>query len=285
MARTSRPRTPTVLTVLRTEQVAAHLVRVVLGGEGFDDFTPREETDSYVKLELPHGEDTVVRTYTVRRVDTVAREIWIDFVVHGDAGVAGPWARSVQPGTQVALRGPGGGYRPDPGADFHLLAGDETAVPGIAATLETLPADAVGAVFLEVSDDDDEVELTAPEGVSITWLHRGVPSSDAGPGLIDGDAPLVSAVRAMPWPDGDVQVFVHGEAETVMKHVRPYLRRERGIPAARASISGYWRRGRTEEGFRTWKRDLAEAEAATPASDTVGATSASATTAVTGARS
>ena len=263
--RTPATRTPTTLTVLRTETLSAHLVRVVLGGDGFDSFVPRAETDSYVKFELHSGDETVVRTYTVRRFDPVAREIWVDFVVHGDEGVAGPWARTVQPGTEVAVRGPGGGYRPDPEADFHLLAGDETAVPGIAAALEALPENAVGAVFLEVGDDDDEVDLTAPAGVEVTWLHRGVSSAEAGSGLIDGDAPLVSAVREMPWPDGDVQVFVHGEAETVMKHVRPYLRRERGIPAARASISGYWRRGRTEEGFRTWKRELSEQDDAAPA--------------------
>ena len=257
-----KPRTPVTLTVLRTEQVSAHLVRVVLGGAGFDAFTPREETDSYVKLELTSGDETVMRTYTVRHVDPEAREIWIDFVVHGDEGVAGPWARSVTAGTEIAVRGPGAGYLPDPAADFHLLAGDETAVPAIAVALESLHPDAKGAVFIEVGSGEDEVALTAPAGVEITWLHRGASSADAGPDVIDGDAPLVSAVRGMPWPEGDVQVFVHGEAETVMKHVRPYLRRERGVPAARASISGYWRRGRTEEGFRTWKKELADTESA-----------------------
>ncbi|WP_291084221.1 siderophore-interacting protein [Dietzia sp. UBA5065] len=251
---------PVTLTVLRTETVGAHLERVVLGGAGFDSFLPREETDSYVKLELPSEDGPVVRTYTVRRVDPAAQELWIDFVVHGDEGVAGPWARSVAPGTEVTVRGPGGGYRPDPGADFHLLAGDETAVPAIAVALESLPADAVGAAFLEVGVDDDELELTAPVGVPVTWVRRGTPTTDAGAGLVDGDAPLVAAVRGMPWPGGDVQVFVHGEAETVMKHLRPYLRRERGVPSDRASISGYWRRGRTEEGFRTWKRELADSE-------------------------
>lgn len=256
----AKPPTPTTLTVLRTETVTPHLVRVVLGGAGFGSFTARAETDSYVKLELPSDDGIVLRTYTVRRVDPVAREIWIDFVVHGDEGVAGPWARSVAPGTDVAVRGPGGGFRPDPGADFLLLAGDETAVPAIAAALESLPADAVGAAFLEVGGDDDEVAITAPAGVQVTWLHRGKPSAEAGTGMIDGDAPLVEAIRTMPWPTGDVQVFVHGEAETVMKHMRPYLRRERGLSADRASISGYWRRGRTEEGFRTWKRELAESE-------------------------
>ena len=256
--RTSPP--STTLTVLRTERVSAHLVRVILGGAGFDTFAPRAETDSYVKIELPAGDGPVVRTYTVRRVDPGAREIWIDFVVHGDEGVAGPWARSVAPGTDVVVRGPGGGYRPDPGADFHLLAGDETVVPAIAAALESLPADALGAVFLEVGGHDDEIPIAAPAGIDVTWLHRGASSADAGDGVIDGDAPLVAALRGMEWPGGDVQVFVHGEAETVMKHVRPYLRKERGVPAGRASISGYWRRGRSEEGFRTWKRELAESE-------------------------
>lgn len=248
------------LTVLRTERITPHLVRVVLGGENFDAFAPRAETDSYVKIELPHDGEVVVRTYTVRSVDPVAREISIDFVVHGDQGIAATWARTVAPGTEVTVRGPGGGYRPDPAADFHLLAGDESAVPAIAAALEDLASDATGAVFLEVGGADDELPLTAPAGVTVTWIHRGASSDQAGPEHIDGNAPLIEAIRGLEWPSGDVQVFVHGEAETVMKHLRPYLRNERGVPAARASISGYWRRGRTEEGFRTWKRDLAESE-------------------------
>lgn len=251
----------TTLTVLRTEIVGEHFVRVVLGGPGFEAFEPRAETDSYVKIELPSGGDTVLRTYTIRRVDPAAREIWIDFVVHGDDGIAGPWARSVTPGTDVVVRGPGGGYLPDPAADFHLLAGDETALPAIAAALEALPARARGAVFVEVAGPADELDLVRPAGVAVTWVHRGVAAGDAGPDTTEGNAPLVAAVESLPWPDGDVQVFVHGEAETVMKHLRPYLRKERGVPAARASISGYWRRGRTEEGFRVWKSQLAAADA------------------------
>jgi hypothetical protein len=50
---------------------------------------------------------------------------------------------------------------------------------------------------------------------------------------------------------------------TVNSRLRPYIRKERGIDAKWASsISGYWRRGRTEETFRQWKRELAEAEEA-----------------------
>ena len=45
-----------------------------------------------------------------------------------------------------------------------------------------------------------------------------------------------------------------------MHAIRPYLLRERGLDRSQVSISGYWRRGRTEEGFRVWKSELAEAE-------------------------
>lgn len=240
-----------VLTVLRTEQVAPHMMRVHLGGDGFDAFAPSECTDSYVKLQFGPAEEPTLRTYTVRSVDQDRRELAIDFVVHGDDGVAGPWAASAAAGDTLRLSGPGGAYRPDPTAHWHLLAGDESALPAISAAVEALPVDAVGQVFVEVSGADAEIAIKAPAGVSVTWVHRGAPGAEA---------PLVAAVRAAPWLPGDPHVFIHGEAEVVMHGLRPYIRKERGVPAARASISGYWRRGRTEEGFRTWKRDLAALE-------------------------
>jgi NADPH-dependent ferric siderophore reductase len=77
-------------------------------------------------------------------------------------------------------------------------------------------------------------------------------------------APLIEAVTTTQWLPGQVHVFIHGEAQTVMHNLRPHIRKERDVAAKWASsISGYWRRGRTEETFRRWKKDLAEAEAGT----------------------
>ena len=45
-----------------------------------------------------------------------------------------------------------------------------------------------------------------------------------------------------------------------MHGLRPYLFGERGLARDQVSISGYWRRGRTEEGFREWKSELRAAE-------------------------
>jgi NADPH-dependent ferric siderophore reductase len=270
--------------VVRTEQIAPHMVRIVLGGTGFDNFTPSEFTDSYVKIAIvPTGVDVdalprpltldsfkdldatqqpVVRTYTVRRADPAAREITIDFVVHGEHGVAGPWAASVQPGDPAYLMGPSGAYAPDPAADWHLLAGDEAGIPAISAAVEALPANAIGKVFIEVAGPQDEIPITAPEGVEVYWIYRGGRADLVSEDAAGDNAPLIAAVKEANWLPGQVQVFVHGEAQAVMHNLRPYLRKERGVDAKWASISGYWRRGRTEETFRQWKRELAEVEAA-----------------------
>ena len=82
----------------------------------------------------------MTRTYTVRSWAPAARELTLDFVVHGDEGLAGPWAQQAQPGQQVRFLGPGGAYSPSQDADWHLLAGDESALPAIAAALEAMPA-------------------------------------------------------------------------------------------------------------------------------------------------
>lgn len=268
--------------VVRTEQLTSHMVRVVLGGNGFDTFTPIEFTDSYVKLvfvaddvdvaalprpltldsfaDLPAAKQPVVRTITVRRADPVAREIAVDIAVHGDHGAAGPWAATAQPGQAMYVMGPSGAYAPDPAADWHLLAGDETAIPAISVALEALPANAIGQVFIEIAAPEDEVPLTAPDGVQLNWLYRGGRADLVGEDRAGDNAPLVEAVKTAFWMPGQVHAFVHGEAQAVMHNVRPYIRKERGVEAKWASISGYWRRGRTEETFRQWKKELAAAE-------------------------
>ncbi|GJO29586.1 hypothetical protein NJB1507_36910 [Mycobacterium marinum] len=270
--------------VVGTQQLAPHMVRVRVGGSGFDTFVPSEFTDSYVKLvfvahdvdvaalprpltldcfsSLPPEKQPAVRTLTVRRVDAAAREIVLDVVAHGEHGVAGQWAAAAQPGEPVYLMGPSGAYKPDPEADWHLLAGDESALPAIAAALEALPADAVGKAFIEVAGPDDEIELRAPESFQINWVYRGGRADLVSADRAGDHAPLIEAVKTALWLPGQVHVFIHGEAQAVMHNLRPYIRKERGVDAKWASsISGYWRRGRTEETFRQWKRELAESEA------------------------
>ncbi|MEU3371943.1 siderophore-interacting protein [Streptomyces sp. NPDC006711] len=251
--------------VVRTERITPHMVRVVLGGASLAGLPVGEHTDHYIKLlfpakgvsypepfdmeriraEFPREQWPSTRAYTVRAWDAERGELSVDFVVHGDEGLAGPWAAGVEPGETVRFLGPGGGYAPDPAADWHLLAGDESALPAIAAAMERMPAGAVVRAFVEVSGPEEEQKITTPDGAEVTWLHRG-------------EAPvgsrLVGAVKDLEFPAGAVHAFVHGEAGFV-KELRALLRVERNVPRERLSISGYWRLGQDDDAWRATKRE------------------------------
>lgn len=251
--------------VLGTEWLTPHMIRVVLGGDGLHEFEAGAFTDHYVKIHFPPPDVTYddptdiaairaseprerwprSRTYTVRRWDPATRELTIDFVYHGDVGLAGPWAAGAKPGDELIFTGPGGAYAPDPAADWHLLAGDESALPAIAAAIEAMAPGARVRAFVEVSGPEEEVPIDSAADVALVWLHRGTRTV--------GEA-LVEAVTAAEFGEGEVRVFVHGEAHFV-RALRRFLRVDRGLPPGALSISGYWRLGADEDVWQATKRE------------------------------
>lgn len=274
--------------MLQAHRVTEHLVRVVLGGPGLAAFEPSVHADSYVKLAFcapgprPLDEDGRVdltavrdalgpdavrlRAYTVR--DARDGEVTLDVVVHGDEGLAGPWAARLADGRpreedlEALVLGPGGAWSPvgtgpragaGTSADTAaaedapvatVLVGDASALPAVAVCLERMPADATGVALVEVAGPADRLPLTAPAGVEVRWVEAaGAP----------GDA-LVAAVRELAWPAGRVEAFVHGEAQAV-RALRRHVRAERGVRREDLSASGYWRQGVDDEGWRAQKRD------------------------------
>lgn len=265
----ARPRPPRVqhlLEVTRSERISPHMVRLVLGGPGFARIEFKTDTDQYIKLlfadpalglERPYDMEALreelspeqmpcTRTYTIRHVDHEREEIWVDFVIHGEEGIAGPWAAAAQPGDSISFFGPGSGYTPRAEADYHLLAGDESALPAIASALEAMPAQAQGTAFIEVHDSAEEQEISAPAGVELVWIHRG---GDFTPETTQ----LQQRIEQLTIPEGDVQVFIHGERER-MKQLRHLLVKERGMERKGMSLSAYWAYGRVEQEFQAEKR-------------------------------
>lgn len=262
--------------VADAEWLSASTVRIVLDGP--EGFPGPAFADAYVKLvllppdvlddvpagpldleawreRLPAQRQPRMRTYTVRGWDPGRGRLTLDFVVHGDAGIAGPWAARAKPGERIFVVGPGGGYVPDPAVGFHLFAGDASAAPAIAVALEALPRDARGHALIEVDGPDDAYPLEGPPGVTVEWLFtRG-----AAPGTA-----LVPATRALPVDIARTQAFVHGEAGFV-RDLRRDLKVGRGLPMERFSVSGYWRRGTDDEG---WRRAKAEWQREVEADDT-----------------
>ena len=273
-----RSRTPRLAEVVEVHPLTPQMIRVVFGGPGLEGFAVGELTDHYVKLQLPprgasYGapfdqEDVRARlpqeqwprtrTYTVREWDGEAGRLTIDFVVHGDEGVAGPWAAAAAPGDVVQLQGPGGAYAPDPAAAWHLMVGDASVIPAISASLARVPAGVPVHVVLEVDGPEEEQPLQTPGELHLTWLHHR-------PGAPPDDEALAEAVAALDFPDGAVQAFVHGEASSV-RAVRRHLLADRGLPREALSISGYWKRTLSDEGWREAKREwnqLVEQDVAT----------------------
>jgi NADPH-dependent ferric siderophore reductase len=205
-----------------------------------------------VREQFPSEQWPTMRTYTVRSWDEATRELTIDFVHHGDEGVAGPWAANAQPGDKLWFNGPGGAYAPDQAADWHLLVGDESALPAIGAAIEVLPAGARAKVFVEVEDDTEEQKFSGSGDVEVTWLHRAGTAGARGDGL-------VAAVEALEFPSGDVHAFVHGEAGFVTR-LRKHLFADRALPRAQVSLSGYWRLGKNEDGWQAEKAETARKE-------------------------
>ncbi|GAA1539155.1 siderophore-interacting protein [Kribbella lupini] len=255
--------------VRRTERITPHMIRVVLS---CDEFTGNGMTDMYVKLlfpqpgvaypdpldmgqvreQFPSEQWPTMRTYTVRAWDEAARELTIDFVHHGDEGIAGPWAASAQPGDRLWFNGPGGAFTPDEAAGWHLLVGDESALPAIGSAIEALPAGAKAKVFLEVEDETEEQKFGGSGDVDVVWFHRAGAAEGRG-------ERLVAAVAGLEFPSDDVHVFVHGEAGFVFG-IRKNLFAERGLPRDRVSLSGYWRIGKNEDGWQAEKAETARKE-------------------------
>lgn len=253
-----------VVRVEEVERVTPRMVRIVFGGDDLAGFGAGEFTDHYVKLQippagagyaapfdpeeikarLPKEQWPRTRTYSVRAWDPERTRLTIDFVHHGDEGVAGPWAAAAKPGDTLQLSGPGGAYAPDAGADWHLLVGDASVIPAISASLARIPAGVPVHVVVQVDGPEEEQQLPTPGDLRLTWLHD--PAHD--------ERVLLDAVRALDLPAGRVHAFVHGEA-TAVRELRRHLLVERGLDRAALSVSGYWKRTRTEEGWREDKAD------------------------------
>ncbi|HEU5472527.1 MAG TPA: siderophore-interacting protein [Actinophytocola sp.] len=185
-------------------------------------------------LDMPDELRPPMRTYTVRAYRPDRAEIDIDFVLHGDDGLASRWAGAARPGDLVAVLGPAGQAAAGDGPRWHLLVGDETAVPAIGSIIEAAPAGTRLRAFVEVADPEEHQRFASRAEVDIQWLYR------------NGHSVLLDAVRATEFTGEGAQAWVAGESGMV-RAVRRHLVRERGFEAAMVSFHGYWQAGMSEE--------------------------------------
>jgi len=248
--------------VRRVERVTPHMVRVTLHGEdvarmparGYDQwfrlFLPREDgtTDfdavperfgigGYLKYATSKsGTRPPFRNYTVREHRPGDGELDVDFVAHGDDGVAGPWAQRAVAGERVALLDQGRGFDPVADADFLLLAGDESALPAILGILRDLPRDARGLAIVEIPTAEDVQPVEAPPGMEVRWLPRADPHDR--PGTL-----ALAAIKAFnPERPERLHAYLVGENAIPVEGRRHLV--AAGVPKSRIVFVGYWKVGR-----------------------------------------
>jgi NADPH-dependent ferric siderophore reductase len=226
------PRPTWRLTVVGATDVTPRTRRVSFVG-ALGGFQHRPGQDLVLQLPDPrHG--TVRRHYTIRRFDRAEERLDVDFVLHG-ASPAADWARAAALGDEITAEGPRGRTTVHGPADWRLFTGDETALPGIAAMLESLPAGERAFAFVEVAGPQEEQAMVTAADLTMVWLHRLGPARPASPLLI-------GALAAFQPPPGVGQACVIGETATVRAQRQGLI--ARGMPKAQIAAEGYWRPGR-----------------------------------------
>lgn len=241
------------LTVKAVQRVTPHLIRITLTGDALQGFTS-PGFDDHAKLFFPdaatgqltlpaagpdgpvwpEGGRPAMRDYTPRRHDAQANTLEIDFALH-DAGPATQWAEQAKPGDIVGVGGPRGSFIVPTEFDWHLLIGDDTALPAISRRLAELPAGARVVVLAEVDSEADEIPFETQAELTLRWVHR----QGAAPGL---SPVLVDTLKTMALPAGDFHAWVGCES-AIAKALRAHLVGERGANPKWVRASGYWRRG------------------------------------------
>ena len=223
----------TVATVASVQVLTPRMTRIRLHDESLSglDAIPGQT----LKIHVPdlHSGLPVSRDYTVRDYNAARPCLDIDFVLHGD-GAAASWARRVQPGETLEFVGPSGRYRPDPHADWHLFAGDETALPAIQAYVEMLPVGARAFLYVEVPDASEQQPIPGAARPAVHWLHRG--DRAAGTSTV-----LEDSMRGIRLPPGRGRIWIAGHTPTV-RRVRAHLLDQRGVDRRALYVKGFWDR-------------------------------------------
>jgi NADPH-dependent ferric siderophore reductase len=198
----------------------------------------------------PEGVRATMRTYTPRAFDSEARELDVDFVIHGE-GPASAWAEQAAVGQMLTVAGPGRSYSVDPAAAWYLLVGDDTAIPAIGTILESLPPTMNAQALIEVVDaaEQHSLEGRGARGprAEVRWLARGPDPRNAG-------RELEAAVRRLELAPGPGRVYVACEADA-MRRIRRHLLLERHFPRDQLVTRGYWRLGETDHPDRDYGED------------------------------
>lgn len=136
----------------------------------------------------------------------------------------------------MGLGGPRGSFVIPVAFDWHVLIGDDTAIPAVARRLEELPPGKKALVLLEVDDASCEVPLNSSADVNVRWLHRKSGAAS------ESDSLLPKAAAELVLPEGEGYVWAAAESRAA-RAIRETMISVHGIAKDRIRASSYWKRG------------------------------------------
>ena len=211
--------------VARIAPLGDSFLSITFQGEALAHFTSLS-FDDHVKFMFDVDGEQVRRDFTPLHYDADRRELTLEFALHED-GASSSWARAATVGQRAIIGGPRGSMVIPQDYDWHLLAGDRSALPAIRRRLAELPAGSKVVAVIHASGAD-RLPLDTHADPDVRW--------------VDSDAALVEALRAFAPPAGEGFAWFAGEAATA-KAVRALLLEEKGLPKEAMRVSAYWKQG------------------------------------------
>jgi NADPH-dependent ferric siderophore reductase len=212
--------------VVAAHRLTPRMRRVTLQADSMLGVEPRPAQDVELFLREDGGR-RVKRRYTIRHARPERGELDLDVLLHG-VGPGAMWAATAATGDAVEFQGPRGKLALS-AADWHLLAGDESALPAIAAVCAALPAAERALAVIEVGGASDELPL--PGAAEVHWVHRG-PAPVGTPDL------LARAIEALPARAGAGHGYLMGETRSMVA-LRALLETQ-GLAHEAIFVKGYW---------------------------------------------
>ena len=256
---------PRYIYVHSSAQLSEHLQRVYFSSDDFSDF-PLGQNGAHIKLFFPEhahqkpplplrnehgrviwpdGKKPLTRTYSIRDFLAEQQLLVIDFVRHADFGIAADWAIHAQPGDTLGLAGPGGPSRFNPQAKYWVFIADLSALAMLAASLEQLPTDAHGEVWIELENAADRIELIYPAAMQIHWLINSP----------DVEQQIACSLEQLDWDAQQISVTLAGENSRVVA-LRRMIKEKYRLHKDDLYAVPYWKKGHSEEAYHQQRHQV-----------------------------
>ncbi|RMD01523.1 siderophore-interacting protein [Aquitalea palustris] len=218
------------VTVSKIERTGDGFARISFSGEDLAGFQS-QSFDDHIKFIFTDAQgQTVLRDYTPSHWDAGQGVLVLEFALHG-AGAAATWAEQAAVGMTAMIGGPKGSMIIPAQQDWHLLLGDDSALPAIRRRLAELPVSARADVL-----------LLRPAALAAWSVPR---QQEWQLQQVTEPAALLAALRQWQAPAGNGFAWCAGEGG-LMRQVRSILLEEKALPREGVRVAAYWRQGEAD---------------------------------------